>query len=119
MTALHFRTGWGEARFVAASHGMTRRERLERLHRLAVASEFGALPCTPERRIRARRADRIAEALREAATNEQTPMDTEVSALICVCGQPARIKTGLCDCCQESYDAALNSDRAHWLGECL
>jgi len=113
MTALHFRTGWGEARFVAASHGMTRKERLERLHLIAKDSEMNAMPCTPERALRRQRADRIMEAIRDEM---RAQVFTEPCA---TCGQPARPETGLCDCCQESYDAALNSDRAHWLGECL
>lgn len=63
MTALAYRTGWG-AGFVQARHGATRLERLERLHLIAKDSEMNAMPCTEDRRIRARRADRIAEALR-------------------------------------------------------
>lgn len=118
MTALPFRTGWGEARYVPASHGATRLERLERLHLIAKDSEMNAMPCTEDRRIRARRADRIAEALWDEAAERQAALDRS-EHLTCICGQPARPETGLCDCCQESYDAALTSDRAYWLGECL
>ncbi|MDK2013520.1 MULTISPECIES: hypothetical protein [unclassified Deinococcus] len=65
MTTLPFRTSWGEVRFVPAAHdGLPRVERLRRLHALAVRSEFSALPCSEERRVRAERADRIARALR-------------------------------------------------------
>ncbi|MFK7601858.1 hypothetical protein ACI3L1_06565 [Deinococcus sp. SM5_A1] len=42
----------------------SRLARLRRLHTLALASELSADPCTPERRARARRADRIARACR-------------------------------------------------------
>lgn len=38
--------------------------RLRFLHALALASEIAADPCTPDRRTRARRADRIARAYR-------------------------------------------------------
>lgn len=35
------------------------------------------------------------------------------------CGQPACPSTGLCERCRESYDAEMDSSRAHWLGEAL
>ncbi|OLV20169.1 hypothetical protein [Deinococcus marmoris] len=42
----------------------SRLARLRRLHALALFSELSADPCTPERRTRARRSDRIARACR-------------------------------------------------------
>ncbi|WP_155300918.1 hypothetical protein [Deinococcus kurensis] len=113
MTALPFRTGWGEARYVPASHGATRLERLERLHLIAKDSEMNAMPCTPERALRRQRADRIMEAIRDEM---RAQVFTEPCA---TCGQPARPETGLCERCRESYDAVLSSDRAYWLGEGL
>lgn len=113
MTALAFRTGWGEARFVQASHGATRLERLERLHGLAVNSELRALPCTEDRHVRGVRADRIAQALR-AAQRAQA-----VTSPCAACGQPARPSSGLCERCREGYEAEMESARAWWMGEGL
>lgn len=55
----------------------------------------------------------------ELAAEHQAALDAQLPALPCVCGQPAHPSTGLCERCRESYDAALSSDRAYWLGEGL
>lgn len=109
MTALPFRAGWGEVRFVPASHGATRLERLERLHLIAKDSELNAMPCTPERALRRERADRIMDAIRDErrAQAPTIPCGT--------CGQPATPSAGLCDRCRESYEASLDSDRRWWM----
>lgn len=109
MTALPFRTGWGEVRPVTASYGPSRLERLGRLHRLALDSELAADPCTPERAARARRADRIARAYREEAAHAT---QTEPCG---ACGAPGRVETGLCERCQESHDYAQAQDYAFWV----
>ncbi|BDP44887.1 hypothetical protein DAETH_48560 (plasmid) [Deinococcus aetherius] len=46
------------------THDPSRLARLRRLHFLASVHELMAEPCTPERRVRGRRVDRIAEAVR-------------------------------------------------------
>ena len=109
MSLLPFRTGWGEVRPVAASkHGLSRLQRLERLHSRCVASEFAAEPCSPERAARARRADRIAQAYcAEAAWQALTEPCS-------VCRRPGRIETGLCELCQASHDHALAQDYGFW-----
>lgn len=92
---------------------MTRLERLTRLHWLAMVSELSAEPCTPERAIRARRADRVARALREERAQVQA------SGPCSVCGKPGDVTTGLCAACQDSYDATLAAQFVHEFGVVL
>ena len=77
MTALRFRTGWGEVRRVPVYLGeevlsplQTERTRLDALrqrHWAAMEAEVNADPCTLERALLGRRTDRLARLVRAVA----------------------------------------------------
>lgn len=64
-TTLPFRTGWGEVRPVAVTHGRSRLQDLRDQHVAAQAAEINADPLSIERRRHAARADRLARQIRD------------------------------------------------------